>query len=155
MSDDRLPLVVLDFRELTTVEGRILVHGEEESSGRRYLMLEGTDARVHHIYYTPEMEPARNGGGLKTDAFVRKAIFGGRPALQIDELGDAGSILRSKLRLRETAQKLIRRGIMPKDDGWNGWLGRYQKALEEIGTTVERQRVTKEAQVKKKQDLGR
>jgi len=33
-SDDRLPLVVLDFRELTTVEGRILVHGEEETSGR-------------------------------------------------------------------------------------------------------------------------
>jgi len=27
MSDDRLPLVVLDFRELTTMEGRILVHG--------------------------------------------------------------------------------------------------------------------------------
>jgi hypothetical protein len=44
---------------------------------------------------------------------------------------------------------------MPKDNGWHGWLGRYQKALEETGTTLERQRVTKEAQVKKKQDLGR
>jgi type IV secretory pathway VirD2 relaxase len=157
MSDDRLPLVVLDFRELTTVEGRILVHGEEESSGRAYLMLEGTDARVHHVYYTPEMEAARNRGGLQTNAFVRlrKLFSGGRRALQIDELGDAESILRSTLHLRETAQKLIRRGIMPKDNGWHGWLGRYQKALEETGTTLERQRVTKEAQVKKKQDLGR
>jgi hypothetical protein len=70
-------------------------------------------------------------------------------------LGDAESILRNTLRLRETAQKPIRRGIMPKDNGWNGWLGRYQKALEETGTTLERQRVTKEAHVKKKQDLGR
>jgi type IV secretory pathway VirD2 relaxase len=56
MSDERLPLNVLDLRDLTTLEGRILVHGEEESSGRSYLMLEGTDARVHYIYYTPEME---------------------------------------------------------------------------------------------------
>jgi len=35
MSDERLPLVVLDLRSLTTLEGRILVHGEEESSGRQ------------------------------------------------------------------------------------------------------------------------
>ena len=34
ISDDRLPVVVLNLRELTTVEGRILVHHEEESSGR-------------------------------------------------------------------------------------------------------------------------
>ncbi len=62
---------VLDFRKLTTLEGRILVHGEEESSGRGYLMLEGTDARVHYVYYTPEMEAARNRGGLRTNSFVR------------------------------------------------------------------------------------
>ena len=39
MSDERLPLVVLDLRSLTTLEGRILVHGEEETgrqSGRSY-----------------------------------------------------------------------------------------------------------------------
>ena len=66
MSDERLPLAVVDFRQLTTLEGRILVHGEEESSGRSYLMLEGTDARVHYVYQTPEMEAARNRGGLRT-----------------------------------------------------------------------------------------
>ena len=155
-SDDRLPVVVLDFRELTTVEGRILVHGEEESSGRRYLMLEGTDARVHYLYYTPEMDAARNRGGLQTNAFVRlrKLFSDGRPVLQIDELGDAESILRNKLHLRETAQQLIRRGIAPKDEGWDGWLGQYQKALE-AATTLERQRVIKEAERKKRRDLGR
>jgi hypothetical protein len=36
VSDERLPLEVLDFRRLTTLEGRILVHGEQESSGRSY-----------------------------------------------------------------------------------------------------------------------
>jgi type IV secretory pathway VirD2 relaxase len=116
MSDDRLPLLVLDFREFATVEGRILVHGEEETSGRSYLMLEGTDARVHYVYYTPEIEAARNRGGLQTNSFIRlrKLFSDGRPALEIEEFGDAESILRNKRHLREAAQRLIRRGVIPK-----------------------------------------
>jgi hypothetical protein len=51
------------------------------------------------------------------------------PAVQIHELGDAELILRNKLHLRETARRLIRRGIVPQDYGWDGWLGRYQKAI--------------------------
>jgi hypothetical protein len=42
MSDERLPLAVLDIRRLTTLEGRILVHGEEDTgghAGRSYFML--------------------------------------------------------------------------------------------------------------------
>ena len=157
MSDERLPLAVLDFRQLTTLEGRILVHGEEESSGRSYLMLEGTDARVHYVYYTPEMEAARNRGGLRTNSFVRlrKLSTDGRPALEIDELGDAESILRNKLHLRETAQRLIRRGIVPQDDGWDGWLGRYQKALADAAIALERQGLTKEAERNRSRGYGR
>jgi type IV secretory pathway VirD2 relaxase len=157
MSDVRLPLAVLDFRQLTTLEGRILVHGEEESSGRSYLMLEGTDARVHFVYYTPEMEAARNRGGLRTNSFVRfrKVLMEGRPLLEIDELGDAESVLRNKFHLRETTQRLIQRGIVAKDDGWDGWLGRYQKALEETANTLKRQRFTKEVERRKKRDRGR
>jgi hypothetical protein len=40
ISDERLPLVVLDLCRLTTLEGRILVHGEEDTgrqAGRSYL----------------------------------------------------------------------------------------------------------------------
>jgi len=157
MSDERLPLNVLDLRDLTTLEGRILVHGEEESSGRSYLMLEGTDARVHYIYYTPEMEAARNSGGLKTNSFVRlRNLFKeGQTILDIDEFGDAESILRNKLHFRETARQLARRGIIPQDDGWSGWLGRYQKALAGAAITLERQRLTKEVEHHKKRDLGR
>jgi hypothetical protein len=125
---------VLDDRKLTSVEGRILVHGEEEvgrESGRSYLMLEGTDARVHHIYYTPEMEQARNRGGLKANSFVRlrKVFVDKRPLLEIEELGDAEAVLSNRHWLRETARKLIKRGIIPEEDGWGGWLGRYQAAL--------------------------
>ena len=160
MSDERLQLTVLEFRRLTTLEGRILVHGEEDTgrqAGRSYLMLEGTDGRVHYVYYTPEMEAARGQGGLRTNSFVRlrKLFAEGRPVLEIDELGDSESILRNKGYLRETAQRLIRRGIVPQEDGWNGWLGRYQKALGEAATALEGERPAKETERARRRDRGR
>jgi type IV secretory pathway VirD2 relaxase len=160
MSDQRLQQVVFNFRDLTTMEGRILVHGEEDTgreAGRSYLMLEATDARVYYVCYTPEMEEARSRGGLRTNSFIRlrKRFSEGRPVLEIDDLGDSESILRSKRHLRETAQHLIRTGVVPLDDGWNGWLGRYQKALVEIAARLERQRVTRETEREKKPDFGR
>ncbi len=146
MSDERLPLNMLDLRDLTTLEGRILVHGEDESSGRNYLLLEGTDARVHYIYYTPEMNAARNRGGLKTNSFIRlrTSFKEGRTILDIDEFGDAESILRNKLHLRESARQLAQRGVIPQEDGWNGWLGQYQKALSETAMTIERQHLERQ-----------
>ena len=160
MSDDRLPLAVLDIRRLTTLEGRILVHGEEDTGrqgGRSYFMLEGTDGQVHYVYYTPELEAARSQGGLRTNSFVRlrKLFSGGHPVLKIDELEDSESILRNKGYLRETAQRLIRRGLVPQEDGWNGWLGRYQTALRDASIALDRQRLTREADRNRNRDQGR
>ncbi len=157
ISDERLPVEVLDLGSLTTLEGRMLVHGEEESSGRSYLMLEGTDARVHHVYYTPEMEAARNRGGLRTNSFVRlRKLFTDRhAAVEVDDLGDSEAILRNKGHLRETAQHLIRRGIIPPEEGWNGWLGRYQKALKDAATDLHLERPAKETRREKNRDHGR
>ena len=159
MSDERLPLAVLDFRRLASLEGRILVHGEEDTgrqAGRSYLLLEGTDGRVHYLYYTPEMEEARSRGGLRTNTFIRlrKLFSEGHPVLEIDELGDSESILRNKRHLREAVQRLIRRGIVPQEDGWSGWLGRYQKALSETAMTLDGQR-TNEAERDRSRDHGR
>ena len=71
MSDERLRIEIIDFRKTTSVEGRVLVHGEDEQSGRSYLMLEGTDGRIHFIHYTPEMEAARARGELRANSFAR------------------------------------------------------------------------------------
>jgi type IV secretory pathway VirD2 relaxase len=137
MSDQRLSVTTLEYRNLTSVEGRVLVHGEEEAgreAGRGYLMLEGTDARVHHIYYTPEMEDARNRGALRTNSFIRlrKLFVNGKPRLEIDDLGDSESVLSNKVRMRQTVRSLIKRGVIPVEDGWGGWLGRYQVALKKM-----------------------
>ena len=142
MSDERLPIEMLDRRQMTTVEGRVLVHGEDEASGRNYLMLEGTDVKVHLIHHTPEMEDARRRGGLRTNSFIRlrKLFIDGRPALEVNDLGDSESILKNRAHLEGTAQQFIKRGIIPTEDGWGGWLGRYQAALRECALRLEQER---------------
>jgi type IV secretory pathway VirD2 relaxase len=160
ISDERLQLVALDYRQLTTLEGRILVHGEEETgrdAGRGYLMLEATDGRIHYVRYTPEMEEARSRGSLRTNSFIRlqKVFSEGPPLFKIDDLGDSETILRNKRHLSETAQRLIRRGFSPQDDGWNGWLGRYQRALQGARITLEGPRLTREGERTKKAERDR
>ena len=131
MSDQRLPIEVLDFRNTSSVEGRVLVHAEDEQSGRSYLMLEGTDARVHFIHYTPEIEAARSRGQLRTNSFARfRRIFVDEEAIvQAEDLGDSDAILDNRRFLGTKAETSVKKGILPSEDGWGGWLGRYQSAL--------------------------
>jgi Protein of unknown function (DUF3363) len=147
LSDDRLPMTTLDVRDLTTIDGRILVHGEEEASGRSYLMLEGTDGQVYNIYRTPEIEEVRSLRGLQTNSFIRLRKFSTvhGPMVDIQDMGDSEGDLRNKAHFRETAREMIRRGVFPQDDGWNGWLGRYQKALVDAAFALEQQHAKERA----------
>ena len=134
MSDPRLPIETMDDRDWKTLEGRVLVHGEDDygqDAGRSYLMLEGTDGRVHHVSYTPELEEARNRGQLRASSFVRlrKYIVGGVCSVEAEDLGDAEGILKKKQYLRRVARRMVKQGISLQEDGWGGWLGRYQAAL--------------------------
>ena len=131
VSDTRLPLVMFDLRNCTTLEGRILAHAEDEGTGRSFMMLEGTDAKVHCIYHTPQMAEARGRGGLRANRFVRlrKLFEDGRPLLETEELGHSERILGDHRLLQETVERLLRGGTVPVEDGWGGWLGRYQSAL--------------------------
>jgi type IV secretory pathway VirD2 relaxase len=93
LSDDRLPFVTVDFRRLKQIEGRVVVHGEDDigpGAGRLYLLIEGADA-VHHVPYTPEIQDARHRGLLRVNSFVRlRRVFQeARPILQIEDLGEA------------------------------------------------------------------
>jgi hypothetical protein len=139
MSDTRLPLVMFDLRNCTTLEGRILAHGEEEGTGRSFMMLEGTDAKVHCIYHTPEMAEARGRGGLRVNRFVRlrKRFENGRPLLETEELGHSERILGDHRLLQETVERLMRSGTVPVEDGWGGWLGRYQSAVSKTAIELE------------------
>jgi hypothetical protein len=129
MSDERLPIEVLNLMPAASVEGRVLVHGQDEQTGRCYLMLEGTDAKVHYVQYTMAMEEARSRGELGTGKFVRLQKRSGSAILDVKDLGDAETLLNNSHHFGGAARQFLRRGIMPTEDGWGGWLGRYQAAL--------------------------
>jgi hypothetical protein len=112
LSDERSPVGVLDFRQTPLVEGRVLVHGEDEMSGRRYLMLEGIDARVHFIEYTPEMEEALGRGELRRNAFMRlrRIFIDEEPALEVEDLGNSEALLKERKHFKAKAQEASETG---------------------------------------------
>ena len=60
LSDNRLPLEVTCFRDITRlVEGRVVAHGQVEGADLTYLMIEGEYGKVHLFYQNDEMQSAR------------------------------------------------------------------------------------------------
>jgi len=139
LSDERLPMHALDFRQASSVEGRVLMHGEDEQSGSHYLLLEGIDARVHFIEYTREMEEARARGQLRTNSFVRlrRILVEEESTLQIEDLGNSEALLKNRRYFRNQARQFLKHGILPNEDGWGGWLGQYQAALKQAAVAIE------------------
>ena len=136
--------------------GRLVTVRDETKPGGHGAFLIAS-SRVHYVYYTPEIEAARHRGDLRTNSFIRlrKSNAESRPALEIDDMGDSEALLRNNVKLCQLGQRLIRRGIIPQDDGWSGWLGRYQKALCDAVTILETPSVTKQSERSKNRDLGR
>ena len=52
--------------------------------------------------------------------------------MEVDDFGDSEAILQNGPLLQQKAQTLIKRGIIPDEDGLGGWLGRYQSTLRRI-----------------------
>ncbi|MBV9081930.1 MAG: DUF3363 domain-containing protein [Acidobacteriaceae bacterium] len=131
LSDKRLPFTSFDFRWAKSVEGRVLVHGEEEESGRRYMMIEGTDAEVHHLYSTPDLDEVRSRGGLRPNSFIRlrKAFANDKPVVEVEDLGNAEELLGAVQHFEQAARRLLESGAVIPQESCAGWLGRYQKAL--------------------------
>jgi len=147
LSDKRLPLQVTTLRQLQSVAGRVLLHTEDEQTGKRYMLIEGTDAKVHLIYHTGAIEEARAEGKLRVGNFVRieKRFVNKIPTLQVDELGDANALLQNTSHFHKEAALLVRRGVHEVQPTWGGWLGQYQMKLQtELRSNERRQRENSE-----------
>jgi type IV secretory pathway VirD2 relaxase len=132
LSDPRLPFEITDIRKLRVVEGRVLLHAEDEGSGRRYLLLEGIDAKVHLIYHTDSIEEARRVGKLAVNSFVRlEKRFAERvPRIEVSDYGDANALLQNPMYFKKQAQLSGRRGVVGDRNVWGGWLGQYYARLQ-------------------------
>lgn len=135
VSDERLPLVVTEPRSIKALDGRVLGHGEDENGknfGRHFMLLEGTNAKIHLIYYTPALEEARGRGDLGKNLFVqlRKRFENGRPMLEVSSTGDAEQLLLDEDILRGKRTPAV--DVSVANQNWGGWLGRYQAKLASV-----------------------
>jgi len=81
LSDQRLPLQVTSPANINKLEGRVLGHGQEDSTGRPYVLIEGTDGKVHFIYQ--KSTSSRRGIGAACVS-IRLYNFGGTPRMPAD-----------------------------------------------------------------------
>lgn len=132
LSDPRLSLRITTLRQFQSVSGRVLLHAEDEQTGKRYMLVEGTEATVHLIYHTPAIEKARSEGKLAVNSFVRieKRFEDKKPTLHVDDLGEADALLKNFSYFQKEAELLIHRGIRDVQCEWGGWLGQYQQKLQ-------------------------
>jgi type IV secretory pathway VirD2 relaxase len=132
LSDKRLPLQVTNMRQLQRLEGRVLLHTEDEQTGKRYMLVEGTDAKVHLIYHSSAIEKARSEGKLAVGSFIRieKRFDNRKPTLHVDDLGEAKALLQNSSHFRKEADLLLRQGVQEVQPAWGGWLGQYQTKLQ-------------------------
>jgi len=131
VSDPRLPSRLTDLRNVRQLEGRVLGHGEEESTGRTYMILEGTDCNIHFIHPPAELAAARRQGRLNTDSFVRLTtqLVDEKFVTKVLCFGESDQLLLNKHYFQNTARTLMERGIIPCETGTAGWLGKYETKL--------------------------
>lgn len=129
LSDPRLPLAFVSFRDLKSIEGRVVAHGQDEATDRPYLLVEGIDAKVYLLYQNVDIQNARHEGKMGVNSFVtvEKQFANGQPFLQIEDIGDADALLKD-IHYFENVQPHV--NIAATGQTWGGWLGKYQAALE-------------------------
>jgi hypothetical protein len=127
----RLPLQITQFSTISLLEGRVLGHGHEESTGRPYLLLEGVEGKIHFLWQNADIQAARRQGHLRVNSFVRmeKQFASTRPFLRIEDLGDSRKLLQNDAYFRKTVLRLLRNRVGGIEPSWSGWLGEYQKRL--------------------------
>ena len=124
MSDERLPIEPVQWHQTSLIQGRVLVHGEDDSTGRNYLMREGTD---RNISLRPLHAGDRAGSERRptSDEFVcsltplvhRRCTFGSNGRCRASRRPPE-----HRQHLNQAARHLIKRKIIPVEDGWGRWL---------------------------------
>jgi hypothetical protein len=131
LSDPRLPLEFVPFRDLKRIEGRVVAHGQEEATDRPYLLVEGTDAKVYLFYQNVDIQNARHDGKMRANSFVtiEKQFANGHPSVQIEDLGDADALLKDIHHFKSVESQTA---IAATGQAWGGWLGKHQATLAQL-----------------------
>ena len=128
-SDKDLGFRVLKTSDIQEVEGRILVHGQEEQGNgiRNFMMVESIQGEIVQIPQTKEIAKARKHGNLEPGAYVmiKRTSADDDPAeFSVQEEGDADGVSHKTEFIAARADRIL--SGVPEYCG--GWLGKMRSA---------------------------
>jgi type IV secretory pathway VirD2 relaxase len=139
--DQRAPLAVTKLAPGRELTGRVVGTGlENEARDRRYLMLEGTDGKLHYLHQTPAIIRARGerkiGVGEIVTLAAREFEKDGRKVnyLRVEQHGTLGSLQADKQignRLDLETLKAVERDGQIDTRSWKGFAGKWRQAMED------------------------
>ena len=139
--DKRAPLAVTKLVPGQELTGHVVGTGlENEARDRRYLMLEGTDGKLHYLRQTPAIIRARGerkiGIGEVVTLAAREFEKDGRKVnyLRIEQHGTLDSIKADRQignRLDLETLKAVERDGRIDARGWKGFAGKWRHAMED------------------------
>jgi len=126
-SDRDLPFRRTNWKDIQKLEGRVLVHGQEDNADNAYMLIEDTDGTVHFLEHRKEVDALRELGKLKPGAYVamRKYFTGKQVTWVIEDHGPAEHAITDAAFL----DKCARRGVRPGEHAYGGWLGKFRDAM--------------------------
>ncbi len=130
-SDPKLPFQAARLSQMDELEGKVLVHGQDEWSGNNFALVESVTGAIFRIPQTREIADARRHGNLEPGHYLRikrippSAGNNSRSTYEVSDFGDAEELLQNPFFLEEHAGRLSE--IV--QDGWGGWLGRLRIAV--------------------------
>ena len=141
-SDPATPFQKTRWRDMKTLEGRILVHGQEDNRAQAYMLFEDVNGKIHYLDHRPEIEQLRKRGKLQAGSYaaMRVVFTGNQPQWIVEDFGPAVEALGSE----EFIDRCLRRGVHPPAHGLGGWLGKFREAVMNARTDHEEPEIARE-----------
>jgi type IV secretory pathway VirD2 relaxase len=132
-SDPATPVQITTWREIDSLEGRILVHGQEDNCDPAYFLIEDVNGIIRFMEHRLEIEQARAAGRLQPGSYValRMKFVRRRPQWIVDDFGPAEEALKNP----DFLAKCISRGVNPPAHHLGGWLGKFRDVVRDARNT--------------------
>lgn len=116
------PIVMKKWPDVESLRARVLGHGQDEGTNKRFMILEGVDGTIIHLPHRNEFEMMRADKKLGRDALVQ---FGRdrNNRITVKDFGNATEALNNPKLMQEFAQ------IEQIGEDRPGWLGRLDNAM--------------------------
>ena len=126
-SDSNMPFRVLKPDEIEDIEGRILVHGEDEHSGNNFALIETVQGEILRVPHVRELANARQRGQLDPGRYMK--IQKTDQGFKVEDFGDSDQLLADQTFVIANRERLAK--VVP--EGFPGWLGALRRVVDGTG----------------------